>query len=153
MDAKVIKKLKPDEEGGAGNSNKTENGTCEEGNGEKKQCPIDNEHVVKKNPLYKNFKLNVTTQAHSNDNEGPNSNFDGVTPRSKVNGTAVTIADILKKDEKVLIGKATYTKKCDDTGNCFVAKCKHYGPDNNKQRFCTIFKDNLKDAAKEEEHK
>lgn len=53
----------------------------------------------------------------------------------------MTIADVLKKDEKLLIGKATYTKKCDSLGHCFVAKCKHYGQASNRQRYCTIYKD------------
>ena len=78
---------------------------------------------------------------HDSKKGGPNGNNDGITPLSKINGTALTIADILKKDEKLLIGKSTYTKKCDSLGHCFVAKCKHYGMATNRQRYCTIYKD------------
>lgn len=60
LDAKVIKKSKPGEGEGAGNTNKTANGTCVDAKGAKKDCPIDNDHVIKGQPLYRNFKLNVT---------------------------------------------------------------------------------------------
>ena len=123
----MIKKSKPGAGDGVGNTNKTANGTCVDAKGTKKDCPIDNDHVIKGQPLYKNFKLNVTIPDDKKNDKGPNGNFDGVTPLSKINGTAMTIADVLKKDEKLLIGKATYTKKCDSLGHCFVAKCKHYG--------------------------
>lgn len=125
MDAKVIKKS--NDGGDIGNTNKSATGKCDDGKGNKKDCPIDNDHIIKGQPLYKNFKLNVTTANGQKPAKGPNGNFDGITPLSKINGTAMTIADVLKKDEKLLIGSATYTKKCDSLGHCFVAKCKHYG--------------------------
>ena len=147
MDAKVIKKSTSAE----GGTNKSATGKCDDGKGGQKDCPIDNDHIIKGQPLYKNFKLNVTT-AVSKPAKGPNGNFDGVTPLSKINGTAMTIADVLKKDEKLLIGSATYTKKCDSLGHCFVAKCKHYGQASNRQRYCTIYKDLMpKDIKKDQE--
>ena len=65
---------------------------------------------------------------------------DGITPLSKLNGTSVTIADVLLHDEKIAIGDATFTKKCDSLKNCFVAKCVHAEFDDSRRRFCTIYK-------------
>lgn len=65
---------------------------------------------------------------------------DGITPLSKLNGTSVTIADVLLHDEKIQVGAATFTKKCDSLKNCFVAKCVHTEFDDSRRRFCTIYK-------------
>jgi len=67
-------------------------------------------------------------------------NDDGITPLSKLNGTSVTIADVLLHDEKILVGDATFTKKCDSMQHCFVAKCVHAEFDDSRRRFCTIYK-------------
>ena len=70
----------------------------------------------------------------------PSPDDDGITPLSKINSTMITIADILRQNEKLLVGKSTYTKKCDSMGHCFVAKCRHTEFDDSRRRYCTIYK-------------
>lgn len=38
----------------------------------------------------------------------------GITPLSKLNGTSVTIADVLLHEEKLLVGDDTFTKRCEE---------------------------------------
>ena len=61
---------------------------------------------------------------------------------AKINATNMTIADCLKKNDKVLIGIYTYTKKCDSMNHCFVAKCLHGQSikTHHTTRRCTIYK-------------
>ena len=80
--------------------------------------------------LHEYFPLDITLHQEE---------MDGITPLSKLNGTSVTIADVLLHDEKLLIGSATFTKKCQGT-HCFVAKCAHEEFEEMRERSCKIFK-------------
>jgi hypothetical protein len=50
--------------------------------------------------------------------------FEEISPFWRINNTNVTIWDVLRKNDKLLIGQNTFTKKCDSEEHCFVAKCK-----------------------------
>lgn len=136
-----------------GETGRSEVGTSKLANGTEVASPIDNDHIMSHKP-HKEFKLKLSVPpksegdakatAESEDDYYedflPSADDDGVTPLSKVNGTSVTVADVLLHDEKILLGDSTFTKKCDPLGHCFVAKCMHAEFDDSRRRFCTIYK-------------
>lgn len=164
--AKVLKRLNDklngvDEVGCSGG--KSEKGWAILDDGSRVRVTIDNEKIMRNHDIAEPFALNVTTPAakrsnrnrddssdEEDDDQGKetdeyedydfNPQEDGITPLSTINGTSITIADVLRRDEKILINRSTYTKKCDHENHCFVAKCKHSDFEDSRRRACTIYK-------------
>jgi len=100
---------------------------------------IDRDHVMHQKRA---FPLNLTTP--HNQTHYPNFDertFEEITPFWRINSTNVTIWDVLRKNDKLLVGHNTFTKKCDSEEHCFVAKCKPKREWDGDSKRCQIYKD------------
>lgn len=61
-----------------------------------------------------------------------------ISHHSKINGTNVTINDLIRHDDKLKVGEYTFEKKCKwHNMKCMVYKCKKT-PDGEKKSECKI---------------
>ena len=88
-------------------------------------------HEISYDKLFKNegdnHILNITLDASGQ-----------INPFGKINGTDVTIFDIVAHDEKVKIGDNLFQKTCNSMNKCFVANCKEKHDDKKKNK-CKIY--------------
>ena len=81
-------------------------------NGSQTVQEISHKNLIKEKKENETLILNLTSDVN-----------EGISPKSKINGTSITLNDIIKHGDKISIGEHIFTKKCKHSNKCFVSKC------------------------------